>query len=278
MSGRRVRSRRYHQSAASAGLEAAKRHIEEAQEFSREIGGTDHDVKAYFFGLQGSELEEILSEYGRSFGADKEAYARQTLPKWRAGVTKMSGLVAKRLFNLLPPRMPLGKKYELAENIWRHFGPSTSHSYRIGPDANPDLVAEAVAAKLDESVTIYNVPENVRNRFDWLAAGDIGIKEQLLNHFRQLEKKIALEKIRLELPVLQRQVRDHPLNTKFARTVLQVHKHEVSLWMDNAIGAEFSEGAPIKLPISTFDTSIPTGVIVIFVIIAITLILALIRR
>ena len=50
--------------------------------------------------------------------AAKLANMRPTIiPKWRTGRVQMSGMVAERLFNLLPPRMPLGVKYKLVEGL-----------------------------------------------------------------------------------------------------------------------------------------------------------------
>jgi hypothetical protein len=166
----------------------------------------------------------------------------------------MSGDVAKRLFALLPGYMPLAQKFQLAENIWRHFGPSSSHSYRVGPDADVALVAAEVANTLNKTVTEYDIPTNVQNRFNWLAGQDVKIKEQLLNHFRQAEKQLALDKVTAELPVLQRQVREHSAVTRMAKTVLQVYKHQISIWIDNGLADTFCEGQPANTR-SGADTS-----------------------
>ncbi len=99
------------------GMEAALRHIEEARIFSHEIGGTDADVKQYFFGLSGQALEQILSAYGRANGRQAEAYARRMFNRWKAGSTQMSGLVAKRLFSLLPPTMRLIPLFQVCLDV-----------------------------------------------------------------------------------------------------------------------------------------------------------------
>ena len=57
----------------SAGYRAAMRHIEEGKALSRELGGTDEDVKAYFFGLSRRELSEIFDEYGEPHPAPRPA-------------------------------------------------------------------------------------------------------------------------------------------------------------------------------------------------------------
>src|SRR6516162_9877232 len=98
----------------TAGQHAARRHIEEARQFEREMGGTVSDVKKYFFGLNNTELKAVFAAYGGKYGASPEEYARKEFPRWKSGSTKMSGLVAKMLFEFLPPRMHLATKLELA--------------------------------------------------------------------------------------------------------------------------------------------------------------------
>ncbi|WP_300527708.1 hypothetical protein [Maricaulis sp.] len=156
----------------------------------------------------------------------------------------MSGLVAKRLFAFLPPRMPIRTKYQLAGNVWRHFGPSSRNYFRVGPDTPQQLVLNEVLARLDAVVTPYNTPQNVQRRFDWLAGADVELQEKLLNHFREEEKKLALEKISLELPMLQNQVREHPDTTAVARSTLQVNKHEIQIRVEAQLLDQFKEGAP----------------------------------
>jgi len=225
------------------------------------MGGTDKDVKEYFFSLSPDQLDEILAEYGREYGASKQEYARDTMGDWKSGRRKMSGLVAKRLFDLLPPRMPVRKKFELAENIWQHFGPSSRHHFAVGPDAPLSAVVDYVSAALDKQVTEYNIPENVKNRFNWLSQDDVGLKEQLLNHFRQLEKNLARAKLETEVPVLQRQVRENTHTTGSARSVLQINKHEFSVWIDPKLTTEVKEGQPVQ-PAYSRGSSMPWGWII----------------
>jgi len=245
-------SRRYRYG-KRAGSEEARRHIREAEAFSRQMGGTDRDVKQYFFSLEKQQLEPILIEYGKLHGSDAEQYARETLPKWRSGTVKMSGMVAKRLFSLLPPRMPLKDKYQLAENVWRHFGPSSRHAFTIGPNTNIEELALRVSEKLDERVTKFSIPENVRNRFDWLAAGDIQLAEKLLNHFRLAQKTLAVKKVRADVATLQRRAGERDGVSVRARSNIQIDKHQVDVWLDKSMDAELVEGRPI-VPTNTSDS------------------------
>ena len=59
---------------------------------------------------------------GADMAAPAREYAANTIPKWRTGRVQMGGMIAERLFNLLPPRMPLAVKYKLVEGLWHHVG------------------------------------------------------------------------------------------------------------------------------------------------------------
>lgn len=240
-SRRHYRGRTY---ASTAGQEAARRHIEEARQFEREMGGTVSDVKKYFFGLKDTELDAVFDAYHRQYGASKEAYARQVFSRWKSGSTQMSGLVAKRLFDLLPPGMPIEIKLELAGNLWRHFGTSSTHHFTVGPRADPNLVMHKVYETLNLEIQDYNIPQNVKNRFDWLAAGNVSVKEHLLNYFRQMDRKIAIDSLNAQLPILQAQMHGHSNHTRSIRTKIEIQKHSVEIWIDPRLDAHFREGQP----------------------------------
>lgn len=203
----RYRSTRYrHRSQStdsSYGRERAAQHIREAQQLSIELGGTDKDVKKYFFDLSSEQLVQILQDYEDQYGADARAYAEETLPKWRTGRVKMSGLVAGRLFSLLPPRMPLATKYALTENLWSHFGPRSKMRLRITPGADAGEVASIVRSHFDNVVSSYRIPDQLNARFNWLSSGDVELKQDLLNHLLKMENELIELGVREQLPVLE---------------------------------------------------------------------------
>ena len=265
-------SRRYYRGrshASIAGQEAARRHIEEARQFEKEMGGTVSDVKQYFFGLKDAELNAVFAAYNRQYGASKEAYARQAFSRWKSGSRQMGGLVAKRLFALLPPRMPIAMKLELAGNVWRHFGTSSTHRFTVGPNADQTLVMDRIHETLTTEVQAYNIPENVKNRFDWLAAGDVSVKGHLLNYFRQMDRNIAANSLREQLPVLQAQMRDHSGHTGSVYTRIQIHKHAVEVWIDPRLDAQFREGQPEPKRPASSASGVIWFLIVVAVIVAI---------
>ena len=74
-------SGRYRSKRRSLGHERALEHIREAQALSQELGGTDVDVKKYFFSLSAIQLKGILDKYEMQYGNSAREYAEKTLPK-----------------------------------------------------------------------------------------------------------------------------------------------------------------------------------------------------
>jgi hypothetical protein len=230
----------------SAGIERAKQHIREAEELSRELGGTDKDVKEYFFRLTHVERARVLHLYGQKHGEKARQYAEETIPTWQSGRVKMAGQTAARLFDLLPPLMPLQEKYRLAENLWRHVGPRSKRRLRVGLDTTVDDAVSRTREHIEGIVSGYVIPDNLTRRFNWLAAGDVGLKQQLLNHLQELEKKMVVEDARQHLPVMLDHLRRDAANhtARLART-LTVGNHELEILIDrSASGAHLEDWRP----------------------------------
>ena len=230
----------------NVGYEQARRHIEAARRLSAELGGTDKDVKAYFFALPPHQLKSVLDDYGKQFGAAARQYAQDTIPKWKTGRVQMGGQTAERLFNLLPPRMPLQAKYQLTENLWKHFGPSSKKRLRIGLDANVVTVTVAVRSHIEQVVTHYRIPPDLERRFDWLSNRDAGVKQDLLNYVRNAEKAIVIEAARVQVPVmLQHLADDHNKYTQRIAQILKVGKHELEIFPDRNSSGVTLEDPPV---------------------------------
>jgi hypothetical protein len=223
-------------------------HIAAAKRLTAELGGMDQAVKAYFFSLPPVELTAILDDYQRAYGSKAHQYATDTIPKWRTGRRKMSGDVAERLFNLLPPRMPLGVKYKLVEGLWHHVGPNSKHRIRVGADANVAEVIELARSKITEFVVNYKIPSNLEGRFNWLSAGDVSVKQMLLSHIQEVEKTIVVEAVRAQVPVMLEHLRSAGLQTGRLAQIVRVGKHELELLMDKTVrGAQIEDpSAPMR--------------------------------
>lgn len=217
------------------GAERAREHIEAARKLTIELGGHDKDVKSWFFSLNSRELSRILEAYGKAFGRSAQEYAEQTIPKWKSGQVQMGGMVAERLFKLLPPFMPLALKYKLTEGLWTHFGPSSKKSLWIGVDADIDQVREKARAHFADKVSHFRIPAPMEARFNWIADDDVGVKQDLLNHLRDMEKQLVSDALTFQLPVLFNHIRaDQAGHTKRMAQVLKVGKHELELVVDKA--------------------------------------------
>jgi hypothetical protein len=229
----------------SYGWERAREHIEAARRLSAELGGTDKDVKAYFFALPEDDLRGVLDEYGRRYGNPAREWAKKTIPKWRTGSVQMGGQTAERLYDLLPPRMPLSAKYSLTEALWRHVGPSSKRTLRVGLDASVEDITAAAAKHVDEVVTDYAVPPSLEARFKWLSAGDVEVKQKLLNHLRSLEKDEVVNALRLQLPVLLDHLRSaHGDLTHRLAQIAKVGKHELEVLLDRKAAGVSLEASP----------------------------------
>lgn len=239
-----------HRSGGAEGYEYARKHIEDAERLSRELGGTDRDVKSYFFALSPHELDAILIAYGKQFGDMSEQYARETMPRWKSGKVKMSGTVAERLFKLLPPRMPIGEKYKLTEGLWTHFGPSSKKRLRIGLATGLNEVIAEIDKHINQVVTSHKIPKAMEARFHWLSDGDVEVKQRLLNHLRGLERKLVSDGARLQLPVMVEHLKSNvgDLTHRMAQT-LKVGKHELELLIDRDFeGVALEEWKPASAP------------------------------
>ncbi len=77
----RYRGNRYRSyNKRSVGHERALEHIREAEALTRELGGTDKDVKSYFFSLSAAQLRSIFDKYESQYGNLAREYAEKTLP------------------------------------------------------------------------------------------------------------------------------------------------------------------------------------------------------
>jgi hypothetical protein len=192
-------------------------------------------VKQYLFSLPPYKLRAILDAYGKEHGPSARNYAQQTIDKWQTGRVHMGGQTAERLFKLLPPRMPLTAKYQLVENLWKHVGPKSKRTCRVGLDASVDQVLEAVRNHLDDVVSHYKIPEQLELRFNWLAAGDAHVKQDLLNHLQQYEKQLVAEGTRIQLPVMIEHLRSEAGKyTHRLAQVLKIGNHELEIALDKS--------------------------------------------
>jgi hypothetical protein len=146
----------------------------------------------------------------------------------------MSGMVAERLFGLLPRHMPLHKKYELTAGMWEHFGPSSKRTLRVGADASLEEVVAQVRDHIASVVSAFRVPESMERRFAWLAQGDVRVKQQMLDHLREQEKRLVIGGARDQIDVLLDKFRaDSERHISRMAHVFKIGKHELEVLFES---------------------------------------------
>ncbi len=252
----------------SIHLERALEHIREAETLSKELGGTDKDVKEYFFSLSSNHLKVVLDKYENEYGKQARDYAEKTFSKWKSRKVHMSGMIAERLFNLLPPSMPIESKFKLTESLWNHVAPSSRKTYYVGLDVDLEEISQKVKNHLAKVVTYHEIPSAMRSRFNWLSQGDIEIKQKLLNYFQQQQKELLSSALSTQLPVLLNHLRSGKGDlTNYTAQILKVGKHEVRVEINKRVNG-ISETAPKKLQQKSVNSWIwlVTGIIILLVI------------
>ena len=207
-------------------------HIEEAKQLSEELGGTDKDVKGYFFSLSKAKLEKLFNDYGNKYGEDKKSYAIETYKDWKNGKRQMSGLVASRLYSMLPPTMPLETKYSMVKTLWDKYGPKTDKVLVVGKDTTAEQIHLQVSEYLIKTVEDWEVNSNLKKRFKWLSGGDIQIQEKLLNHFKEFEKTQIIEGLKNKVPVLLKFNHENKNITGSLKEKIKIGNHKLEINFD----------------------------------------------
>ena len=215
---------------SNAGYEIAKKHIKDAKAFSAKLGGIDRDVKGYFFSLSPAELKRVFEEYEREHGEAPRKYAEETFAEWKTGRRQMSGLVAMRLFSLLPPLMTFDKKFELVEKLWKHLGPKSSKTLTVGYDVSPQILIDAVATNMLKEVRVFKIPESMGRQFEWLSSGDVELKQDLLNRIQEVQRSAIMSGTELQIPALLQHLNSpEGQSTKAASQEIGIGNHRIRL-------------------------------------------------
>jgi len=214
--------------------------VADAVELARQLGGTDEQVKSYFLSLGSGDLRPVLEQYEDQYGHEARGRTEVSLPAWRTGSARMSARMTQRLYRLLPPRMPAQVRYDLAEKLWRHVGPSSRETFRMGLDVDERDVVRAITDHLDQVVAGHHIPAQIERRFKWLTAADVQAKQDLLNEGNELEKSLLLAATQARLPIILAHMRaesgDH---TRRVAQLFSIGKNRIELVLDrDASGLE----------------------------------------
>jgi hypothetical protein len=231
--------RYYYRSNRNVGLERARAHIEDAERLTRELGGTDQDVKDWFFNRKSSELKKIFKIYEDAYGTEKADYARSTYEAWKNGTRRMSGTVAERLFEILPSMMPLKDKYSLVDTLWQHVGPSRKRLVKCGGQTPIDQVIDSVSKEVRLLTTTWEIPTTLTRRFQWLSGNDSTTYQKLLSHFKSQEKQLGERTLKEQIPQLRDKYNEMSDITSRLSYIVDVGKQSVELRVEG-VGADLT--------------------------------------
>ena len=176
----------------SAGQYAREKHVREAEQLTRELGGADQIVKSWFFSASDDDLKAVLDEYERQFGAGRRAYAEGAIDQWMTGRRRMSGVVAERLFKVIPRFMPAADRLRIAEHLWRHLLRNERVLLEVNPQAPEDeIIASIVHHVASAEVSAAHI-ESYRERFEWLEDGEVLALNDILAHLARLHRDAVI--------------------------------------------------------------------------------------
>ena len=164
----------------------ASQHISQRESLSMALGGIDEDVERIFLNLPPAKLQSIFRSYGRQYSSSALSYARQTYPLWKSGTVRMSGKVAERLLNLVPPVLDASTRFDLVKKL-RFAHMRKERKYVTCQPANWREVLAPLVAELIAASHQFQLPEAAVKRVRWLANGDTGAAQRLLAAAEQEE-------------------------------------------------------------------------------------------
>lgn len=211
------------------GREAAQKHIADAHRLSERLGGMDQEVKDYFFSLSRDQLAQVFKSYGDKYGEQKRSYAVATFTKWRDGTVYMSGLVAERLFDFLPPIMPIHLKLRIVEGLFENSGLAKSDYVLAPQNTHPSKIISFVGTHFFKDIEAQQIANELKSQFNWLAGEDAMVAEQILQHSLKLTVEAKKE---ATAAIMQQMDRDRAANNDVIREVvstIRVRKHEVHI-------------------------------------------------
>ena len=127
-------------------------------------------------------------------------------------------------------------KYGLVENLWEHFG-QDSKKGAADTDLMPILIWSFMRWAITSRVPwrLQDFPTIFEKRFSWLSAGDVRVKQELLNYFRHKEKALAVERARAKVPVMLEHLRSEGgRHTRRLAEVLKIGQHEFEITLDRS--------------------------------------------
>ncbi|MEK6674889.1 MAG: hypothetical protein AABZ47_04445 [Planctomycetota bacterium] len=160
------------------------------------------EIESAFLHLESYELEALFMDYGCEYGKNAETYARRTYENWKSGRTKVSGVTAERLLELLPRNLPAKERYDLVKKLRAKYIHKHSEYITISPENWRDTVNEAVSKVLMKSRE-FQLPGELFERATWLSNGDVEAALRLLHAAEEDEARLRVAFLEAEFKRLE---------------------------------------------------------------------------
>jgi hypothetical protein len=205
------------------GQQAAIRHVQAFRELERKLGPIVPDVKEAFLNLGNSDCNRLLAKYGDLYGQKAQDYAQQTYSKWGSGQVKMSGMVAERLINLLPPYLKFEDRYMMVEKLCNHHAKNLYQSVKINlkkPELGLHELNQSIKKVLDISAesTKY-LPQHVIDTIKWLNDDDMTVSRQMLSEIDMKRNANSLVLAEKEFKNIMEQVKNVKGEAHFSQRI-----------------------------------------------------------
>lgn len=230
----------------STDRDRRERHAEEAERFSTEVGGASEEVKEFFLWADDATWAIIMEDYCREHGLKAKDYAESAYTAWKSGRRRMSGVVLRRLFRIVPPLMSSPLRYSLLRKAYRKD--KQSRPTRICVRSGDDF--ESAFNKIERAVSMAcaapAIPRKLEADFPWMATTEskafIGILDLCNQNKAESELVLLLSQCRITAQrvressvktcvVIETVIASQPIEISFENRPASVIVFE-SWWMD----------------------------------------------
>lgn len=171
------------------------------------FGQAVEEIKKQFFKLDSEALSELLLDYGEMHGKSAASYAKDTMPKWKSGSTKLSGQTLERLIELVPPYLSAKQRLEILQMILSKNKRITSTQLiKINVKDPTAGMAEVDFALRSIKVTdeLAYLPPRVMEAAQWLYDDDVTAARAVLISIASAETAALMQSAEREINLLKR--------------------------------------------------------------------------
>lgn len=173
------------------------------------FGSMVGNIRTAFLQLEEDALEELFEDYGNAHGDSAAKYAKKTFPKWKSGVTNLSGQTMERLIELVPPYLSPEQRFNLVTEVLRKHKPNNrSRTVKINVERPQEGFEELenVLTSMTHGASLVYLPERVLEAAKWLNDDDVTASRAMLAEVERRENDIMRASAAKEISLLRRTI------------------------------------------------------------------------